>query len=180
LTTYLALLRGINVGSTTKVPMKELRSLFEDLGHDNVQTYVRSGNVVFDSAASSQMRLASTLEDGIGGAFGFQVSVILRSQRELQRIAAGNPFLTEDIKPVLLHVIFLADRVSAAAVKKLDPQRSPPDEFRVNGREIFLHFPNGSGRSKLNLGYFEEALGTRGTARNWNTVTKLFELMRAG
>jgi len=178
LTTYLALLRGINLGGVNKVPMKELRTLFEELGYEDVQTYLQSGNVVFEAKSSTSKRLAAEIEGAITEAFKPAVSVIVRTHRELERVATGKPFPTEGVKPSSLHVMFLAEPASAKAIKTLDPDRSPPDEFEVKGREVYLLFPNGSGRSKLTLDYFEKKLGTRGTGRNWNTVVKVLELMQ--
>ncbi|MGH2774155.1 MAG: DUF1697 domain-containing protein [Actinomycetota bacterium] len=178
MTTYLALLRGINVGGANKVPMRELRTLFEDLGYGNVRTYLQSGNVLFDGQSATSRKLIAEIEVAISKAFDLTIPVMVRTQRELERVAAANPFPTKRVKPSLLHVMFLAESASAKAVKTLDSDRSPPDEFEVKDREIFLRFPNGSGRSKLTIDYFEKKLGTRATARNWNTVVKVLELMK--
>lgn len=177
MTTYVAWLRGINVGGTNSIPMKELRAQFERLGHEKVETYVRSGNVVFEGK-SPPKKIGAEIEDAVSKAFKLRVSVILRTRRELEGVATSNPFLTEDATPSSLHVMFLAQSPSAKGVKALDPDRSPPDEFEVGGREVYLRFPNGSGRSKLTIDYFERKLGTRATARNWNTIMKVLELMR--
>lgn len=177
MTTHLALLRGINVGGRSKVPMGELRSLVEHLGHENVRTYLQSGNVIFESRTSDPKKIAAELERTISKSFNLKVSVLMRSYPELERVVEGNPFPTEGVKPTSLHVMFLAELPSRTAIKALDPNRSPPDEFGVKGGEIYLSFPRGSGRSKLTIDYFEQGLGTRATARNWNTVTKVLELM---
>lgn len=178
MTIYLALLRGINVGGANKVPMRELRTLMEDLGYGNVQTYLQSGNVLLVAPSMTARKLAAEIEDEISKAFDLTIPVIVRTQGELERVAAANPWPTKGVKPSSLHVMFLAEPASAKAVKTLDSDRSPPDEFEVKDREIFLRFPNGSGRSKLTIDYFEKKLGTRATARNWNTVLKVLELMR--
>lgn len=177
MTIWLALLRGINVGGTNKVPMKELRALFEDLGHGDVRTYLQSGNVVFEGQASTPKEIAADIEGALSKAFDVRISVVIRTRRELERVAAGNPFPTEGVDPSSLHVMFLTETASSKAVKTLDPDRSPPDEFEVKGGEIYLRFPNGAGRSKLTIDYFERKLGTRATARNWNTIMKVLELM---
>ena len=177
MTAYVALLRGVNLGSTNKVPMKELRSVVEGLGHEGVRTYLQSGNVVFTSRSSTPRRIAGDLEAALADAFGLDISVILRTSSDLRRIARGNPFATEGVKGTFLHVMFLAEPPSSQAVESLEPDRSPPDEFRVKGSEVYLWFPGGSGKSKLTLDYFERQLETRATARNWNTVTKLLELV---
>lgn len=177
-TAYVALLRGINLGARNKVPMKELRALFEDLGHEDVKTYLQSGNVIF-KAGPGAATAGEGIERALVDTFGFDVSVMLRTRKEMAAIAAANPFPTEGVAPTSLHVLFLARRPAAAAVRALDPDRSPPDEFAVKGREIYLSYPNGAGRSKLSLDYFEKKLAIRGTARNWNTVTKVLDLMNS-
>lgn len=177
MTNYLALLRGINVGGKNRVPMKELRLVVEDMGHEDVRTYLQSGNVVFESRSRASKKLATEVEDAISETFGLEISVIMRTQGELKRVASGNPFPTEGVNPTSLHVMFLAEPASAKAARSLDPDRSPPDEFEVKGREVYMWFPKGYGRSKLTIDYFEKKLGTRATARNWNTVVKLLELM---
>ena len=106
-----------------------------------------------------------------------RVPVIVRTRAELAKVARGNPYLKRGADASKLHVTFLADAPSTAAIKQLDPDRSRPDEFTVQGREIFMFMPNGMGRTKLTIDYFEKRLGTHGTARNWNTVNKLLDLM---
>jgi uncharacterized protein (DUF1697 family) len=174
--TTVALLRGVNVGGRAKVPMGELRSVFAALGHTDVVTYIQSGNVVFRSAGGTEKELVSGIERQIADAFGLEVAVTLRAPGELAAIVAGNPFLTGGDDPKTLHVAFLDRAPAPKELAELDPDRSPPDEFRVLGREVYLRYPNGSGRSKLTIDYFERRLGVRATARNWNTVTKLLAL----
>lgn len=175
--TYAALLRGINLGSVNKISMPDLRRLFEDLGHTHVRTYVQSGNVVFDAARTAPTELARQIEAGVADVFGHAISVVIRTRGELRRVVARNPFPTEGVPGTALHVMFLSGPASAARIKTLDPERSPPDRFEVRGREIYLSYPNGMGRSKLTIGYFEKQLRTRATARNWNTVARLLDMM---
>lgn len=179
MTTYVALLRAVNVGGRNRLAMPALRAELESLGHVRVTTVLQSGNAVFGSRSSSAAALATGIEERLASAFGLDVTVILRSADELADVAGRNPFLPHDGELSQLHVAFLADAPAASAVAGLDPDRSPPDMFAVDGREIYLRFPNGSGRSKLTLDWFERRLGTRATARNWLTVTKLVELARA-
>jgi uncharacterized protein (DUF1697 family) len=174
---YVALLRGINVGGKNKIPMPKLRSLFEDLGHGEVTTLLQSGNVVFQGPSRASGKIIAGIEHGISETFGLEVTVLLRTHLEMKHVIAGNPFRTRDAEFKSLHVMFLATAPAPAVVGKLDPDRSPPDEFQVGGREVYLRYPNGSGRSKLTIDYFERALGTSATARNWNTVTKVLTLM---
>lgn len=178
MTCYLALLRGINVGGNTKVPMKELRPAMEDAAFDEVATYLNSGNVLFQSDENDRAELANRLSTLIEDHFGTTTPVVLRTFDELDRTLAHNPFLDEEEEFKWLHVMFL-DRVPAeASTNALDPERSPGDRFHVDGHDIYLHFPNGSGRSKLTIDYFERTLDVTATGRNWNTVTKLHGMMQ--
>jgi uncharacterized protein (DUF1697 family) len=176
-TAYAALLRGINVGGKTQIAMPELQSLVTELGFTDVRTYVRSGNLVFRSDSSDASAVAGRLERRIGEAFDVAPAVLLRTKAELGAIADRNPFLGQEPDPVKLHVVFLETEPPAERRAELDPDRSPPDRFQLDGRELYLHLPNGAGRTKLTLDYIERRLGVRGTGRNWNTVLKLLELM---
>jgi uncharacterized protein (DUF1697 family) len=169
-----ALLRGVNVGGKARVPMRELRELVEGVGLADVETYVQSGNIVFSSPRRNAESLAPSLEQEIAAAFGVRTKVLIRSAQQLA--ALDHPFLADEAEHTRLHVLFLRDRPGRAELRKLDPERSPSDRFEVKAREIFLHYPNGAGRSKLTTDYFERTLGAVGTARNWKTVLKLKEL----
>lgn len=171
-TTYVALLRGINLGARNKVAMVDLKALFAALGAEDVVTYVQSGNVVFAAAGD----LAEAAERRIRSDLGLDVKVLTRTAKELARVEARNPFAGRDAKS--LHVTFLADKPDRARARGLDPKRFEPDEFRVVGREVYLHCPNGYGRSKLTNAYFEKELGVAATTRNWRTVTSLAGLAR--
>jgi uncharacterized protein (DUF1697 family) len=177
MTVCAALLRGINVGGKNKVPMAALRDVFATLGHEDVVTYIQSGNVVFTSSVKPA-QAARDIAAGIKGEFGLQVPVVVRTRAELAKVAKTNPYLAAGVDVSKLHVTFLDAKPTAAAVRELDPERSAPDEFTVRGREIFMLLPNGMGRTKLTIDYFERRLKTTATARNWNTVNKLLELMK--
>jgi uncharacterized protein (DUF1697 family) len=174
--TFVALLRGINVGGKTMISMPALRSMLAAMGFEDVTTYIQSGNLVLSSSTGDAGELAVAIEERIAETFGLSTAVLMRTPAELTEIAGSNPFLGRETDPLKLHVVFLSDTPSATALKELDPKRSPPDEFSVRGREIYLHLPNGFGRSKLTIDYFEKRLGVRATARNWRTVNKLIEL----
>ncbi len=175
---YVALLRGINLGGHNKVSMPDLRALFASLGAEDVATYVQSGNVIFTSA-DGPGKLTKAIEQRIRRDLGLTVTVVLRTRAQLAKVLTGNPFADDGREPATLHVTFLAEKPDRARVRKLDPARAEPDEFRVIGQEIYLHCPNGYGRSKLTNGYFETQLGVGATTRNWRTVTKLAELASA-
>jgi uncharacterized protein (DUF1697 family) len=171
--TYAALLRGVNVGGRGKISMPELVRAFELLGHEDVRSYIQSGNVVFRSKVSNPARVSAALERSIAESLGLETRVIVRTHPQLQAIAAGSPF-DEDV-----HVVFLDSVPSPARVAALDPERSPGDRFEVAGREIYLSLASGAGRTKLTLDWLERGLGVSGTQRNWNTLLKLVELTAA-
>ncbi len=175
---FVALLRGINVGGKNKVSMPELRSLLESMGLENVASYVQSGNVVFRSAAGDARRLAAQIEQRVGDEFGVRPKVLMRTPAELDAIVGRNPYLSRASDLSKLHVVFLGGKTSAGKAAELDPKRSPPDEFSLDGREIYLHLPNGAARTKLTIDYFERRLGTDATARNWKTLVALQSLAR--
>jgi uncharacterized protein (DUF1697 family) len=174
-TTYVALLRAVNVGGR-KVPMKELQALFEEQGHERVVTYIQSGNVVFDGKGKAAT-VAQELADAIEETFGLRTPVVLRTRADLERVIDANPYAAPGVEATSLHVVFLGAKPTAKGIGTLDPDRSPPDEFTVVGREIFILAPNGIGRSKLTIDWFEKRLGTVATNRNWNTVNRLLSLM---
>jgi len=179
MTTFVALLRGVNVGGKNTIPMAELKSELASLGLEEVVTYIQSGNVVFRSSAGDAKDIAAKIEARIAEAFGIGVTVLLRTATELAEIADQNPFAGGQADLSKLHVVFLDRSPAAEAVDELDPGRSPPDEFSLGDREIYLRLPNGAGRSKLTIDYFERRLGVRATARNWKTLLKLVELSKA-
>jgi uncharacterized protein (DUF1697 family) len=172
---HVALLRGINVGGANKLAMSDLKAVFESAGCSRIQTIIQSGNVIFAAPAALVGDLASLVAAEIKRRFGVATPVILRSAAEMRAILAGNPFLRAGVDPALLHVMCLAARPGKEQIAALDPNRSPPDEFAVRDKDIYLHLPNGVARSKLTNAYFDRALRTIGTARNWRTMTKLCE-----
>lgn len=175
MTTYAALLRGINVGGNNKVPMADLRALCLGLGYDNVETYIQSGNVVFD-ASGAEAEVVAAMEAALLETFALTLSVVLRSAAELAGIVARNPFPNQ-ADGTKLHVTCFASPLPAAKVAKLDPALAPPDTFVIDGRNMYLHLPGGMGTSKLAV-HIGQKLGKLGTSRNWNTVLKLVEMSR--
>lgn len=175
--THVALLRGINVGGKNPLPMQELTRMFEAAGCEKIQTYIQSGNVIFDAPAHASS-IGDTVSAIIEKRFGYRIPVILRTAPQLRRVAGANPFLKAGVDLRWLHVYFLAQAPGASAIAGLDPTRSAPDAFHVLGQEIYLHAPNGMGRSKLTNAYFDSKLATVSTARNWATVLKLAELLQ--
>jgi uncharacterized protein (DUF1697 family) len=174
---YVALLRGINLGTRNRIGMADLRAVVEALGGEDVATHVQSGNVVFrsrhPSAAAVEKKLAARLESDTR----LSVDVMVRTAAELERICAANPYADREQDPKKLHVAFLAARPSRDAVEELGSRAKPPEAVTVNGREAYLHLPGGLGRSEL-AASVEKVLGTA-TMRNWRTVLALAELALA-
>jgi uncharacterized protein (DUF1697 family) len=174
---HLALLRGINVGGKNPLTMKELVRMFDEAGCANVRTYIQSGNVIFDARAGAPT-IGEIISAHIEKRFGYRIPVVLRTSAQLRRAIGANPFLNAGADLKALHVYFLADAPKAGAIAALDASRSAPDVFQVLGQEVFLHLPNGMGRTKLTNAYFDSKLSTISTARNWATVLKLAQMMQ--
>jgi uncharacterized protein (DUF1697 family) len=175
---YVSLLRAVNVGGR-KLPMADLRALYEHHGHRDVVTYVQSGNVVSRAATRSPATVAREIGDAIEAELGLDVDVLVRTPAELRRVLAANPFLRgrgARPDPKTLHVTFLAVAPAATRVADLDGRPFAPDEFRLAGREVYLSCPKGYGTTKINNAWFERKLGVAATTRNWRTVGKLVEL----
>ncbi len=167
---YVALLRAVNVGGKSVVSMSALRSLFTDLGFTDVTTYVQSGNVLFRSPrAVTPQQLDEAIAEGLGR----DITVMLRTPSQLQRLVAANPFPHADTSK--LHVGFMATRPPAGTVARIDAHDFEPEAFAVRGRELYLYLPKGMGRTKLPA-FLERQLKTPWTARSWKTVSKLIEL----
>lgn len=174
--THVALLRGINVGGNNKLPMAELVKLVEAAGGRDVSTYIQSGNAIFQASAAVAKRMPAALAAAIAKHHRLAIPVVTRTGAELAAILAANPFVHAGVLPEKLHVMFLAATPTPKAIATLDPARSPPDEFVVHGAHVYVHFANGSGRTKLTNAYIDGKLATTSTMRNWNTVRALAEL----
>jgi uncharacterized protein (DUF1697 family) len=173
----ISLLRGVNVGGHNKIKMQSLRALYESLDLQDAQTYVQSGNVVFRTKERDLGRLSKRIEDGIEERFGFRPDVIVRTSSELRDVIARNPFVKRRaMDPSKLLVTFLATEPSPEARDKVLNIDTHPEELHVDGRELYIYFPNGMARPKLSWMAIVKMLKTTGTGRNWNTVSKLLEL----
>ncbi|MEV5517035.1 DUF1697 domain-containing protein [Streptomyces flaveolus] len=181
-TTYAALLRGINVGGARKVPMAELRTLLEGLGHDAVRTHLQSGQAVFTSGHGDEESLAAELSQTIEKHFGFPVDVIVRDHAYLRAVAEACPFPAADLEAKQLHVTYFSAPVDEERFASVDRAAFLPEEFRLGDRALYLYAPDGLGRSKLaeTLSKPRVNKGVIATSRNWNTVVKLVELTAPG
>ncbi len=164
---YIAFLRGINVNGNTGLSMTRLKSICEEIGYKNVRTYIRSGNVLFCSELSGEM-VVKKLEDALYESKQKHITVIIRTRKELETIITSNPF--PKANPSQVGVMFFTNPVTQDLLK--DVIIPGPEEVKISGREIYIHYPNGMGHSKLKL----PKMNQRGTVRNINTITKLVEL----
>lgn len=174
MTTYIALLRGVNVGGK-KLAMSRLAATLTDLGYDDVTTYIQSGNAIFRTSRTSEPTLVRTLERAIAASCGLSPRVLVRTREQLARVEAQNPFLRKRVDPKTLHVTFLGSAPSARARAGLQVPPGP-DELVVQGRAVYLRCPGGYGRTKLTNDFFERRLVAPATTRNWRTVTTLLDL----
>jgi len=170
-----ALLRGINLGSTNKIKMADLMRLFADLGHGDVRTYLQSGNVVFSVGADPE-KLVKPIEKAILDELGLTVTVLLRTGPDLTNVLETNPYLDRQDDPTKLHVTFLAEAPNPGRASAVQVPVGESAEFTLTGLEVYLHCPDGYGRTKLNNAFFEKKLGVAATTRNWRTVVALHDM----
>ena len=175
---HAVLLRAVNLGSTNTVAMPRLRDALTAAGFDDVVSYVQSGNVVVSSSLSAA-RVEAAVHDVIAAEFGLDIRVIVRSAAQLRKVVAGNPWPKAADDPARLVVVFLAGKPAKDALKDVDAAAYEPERFALAGTELYLWYVNGQGRSRFPAGFWEKRIGVPGTARNWNTVTKMLELTGA-
>lgn len=175
---FISLLRGINVGGNKKINMKALKTLYEELGFTKVQTYMQSGNVLFETDLTDLREIASKIEDGIQKTFGFVSRIVLRTPDQLRDVVAQHVFSDEQLtQRNVAMVMFLLDRPTDEAVEAFKSEYKGPETYHVNGQEMYIHYgSDGSHASKLNNALIDKRFKTVSTARNWNTVAKLLEL----
>jgi uncharacterized protein (DUF1697 family) len=172
---YVVLLRGINLGSSRRVAMGGLRALLEELGYEDVRTHLQSGNVLLSTAAKAA-DLPARLERELEEALGMKIAVVVRSRAQLAKIVEADPLGDVADDPKRYVVTFLSGKPDAKAVRELVAQDFAPERVTASGREIHTWHPDGIQKSKLARAVGDDRFGVVGTARNWNTVTKLLEL----
>jgi uncharacterized protein (DUF1697 family) len=170
---YVALLRSVNVSGHGRIAMAELKESFASLGYTDVVTYIQTGNVLFGSPSKSAARLGAAIERQLAADFGHSPAVILRTVPELLRIGSSSPFPAQGADPGRHHVTFLAQAPSQARLAALQLPSSRRDELVIDGREVYVHTPDGYAETKFTGTFLERHLGVVSTTRNWNTVTKL-------
>jgi uncharacterized protein (DUF1697 family) len=177
MTTYVSVLRAINLGSHNKIAMSDLRSMLEKLGCEEPRTIVLSGNVVFRSALASADKVEKLLEAASTRHLGVTTDYFVRTAKEWRAIIDANPFpKVAKTDPAHLVLMCLRDAPSPAQVAALQSAIKGREIVKAQGKQAYFVYPDGIGRSKLTIKVIERALGTTGTARNWNTVLKLGEL----
>jgi uncharacterized protein (DUF1697 family) len=173
----ICMLRGVNVLGHNKIKMDALKALCVSLKFKDPQTYIQSGNVIFRTEEKDLAKLTKRIQDAIEKKIGFRPGVILRTAAELRDVVKRNPFAKRSgIEPSKLLVTFLAAGPGKEAREKALAINTDPEELHIIGREVYIYFLNGQGRSKLPWPKIERALQTSGTGRNWNSVTKMLEI----
>ncbi|WP_052852370.1 DUF1697 domain-containing protein [Streptomyces avicenniae] len=178
-TTYAALLRGVNVGGGRKVLMADLRALLTERGYGRVRTHLQSGNVVLDTDTTPHEALAEQLSAALAEHFGLHVDVLVRDHAYLAAVADACPFPADTLEGKQLHVTYYSHPVDAARFAALDAAAYHPEEFALGDRALYLHTPEGLGRSRLaetTARLTPAREGIVATTRNWNTVRRLVEL----
>ncbi len=178
MTAYAGMIRGVNVGGHNMLRMDDVRAVCASMSLNEARTYLQSGNVVFRSARKDAGRLARDIEEGLRKLAGVDVKVFLRTAAEMRAVIAGNPFPVGPKRdPSHLVVMFLASEPAAEGKAAVVKANAGPEEVHFAGRELYIYYSAGMGRSKLSGTLIERKIGAAGTARNWNTVTKLLELV---
>ena len=173
----ISMLRGVNLARHKRIKMDVLRALYLSLKLEDPRTYVQSGNVIFRTKEKNTAQLARKIKDAIARKFGFRAEVILRTPEEFRKAIAANPFAKRrGLEPGKLLVTFLASEPAADARSRLLALKPYPEELHLIGRELYIYFPNGAGRSKLAWASLAKMLGTDGTARNWNSVMNMLQI----
>jgi uncharacterized protein (DUF1697 family) len=177
LQTYIAILRGINVGGKKPMKMQVLKELCESLAFTDVQTYIQSGNVVFKYKKVNTKLLAILLSKSIMETFGFEVPVLVLTAAEIKDMVNANAFIKDKTKDVqLLHITFLEEIPAKEFVTNLQKNNFSPDEFLINAKAVYLYCPNSYSSSKLTNTFLENKLKVTATTRNWKTVNELLTI----
>lgn len=174
---YIAILRGINVGGRRKILMVDLKKLFVNLGFTNIQTYIQSGNVIFEThIKEDNIWLSDKIEQAISKTYGFEVSVIIRTVNEIEQAILNNPFLKNKAEVEGLFLTFLKSTPSAEKLENIKSFDFSPDKFEIVGKDVFGICFGKYHKTKISNQFFESKLKVSATTRNWKTVNKLFDI----
>ncbi len=174
---YIALLRGINVSGQKLIKMAELRTQLTEAGLGNVQTYIQSGNIVFESDEKSKQKLEQTIKDKIKADFGFDVPVMVKTVEDLKNAQQNNPYTKDDTRdPKKVYVAFLSGKPLSENMAKLAEVDYSPEEYQLIDTDFFIHSPMGAGKSKMSNNLIENKLKITATTRNLNTIQRLIDM----
>lgn len=177
MTTFVSMLRGINVSGQKMIKMNALQESYKTLCFDNVVTYLQSGNVVFTSEDSDCSLLEEKISDRIEKDFGFAIPVLVLPIEKLKQIASDNPFLEgTDKEGKSLYITFLYSEPENINNEVIERSKREGEDFIITKEVVYLYCPNGYGRTKLNNNYWEAKLKSRATTRNWKTVTEMLKI----
>ena len=173
----ISMLRGVNLGSHNRIKMDELRAVYSSLKFEDPRTYVQSGNVIFKTKEKNSAQLAKKIQAAIQKKFGCCPEVILRTTDEMRKAIGATPFADRpNLEPGKILVTFLAAEPPREAEATLAKFKDYPEELHLKGRELYIYFPNGAGRTTLPWSSVEKLLKVTGTARNWNSVKNMLAM----
>lgn len=174
---YVCLLRGINVSGKNIIKMDALKNLFQNMGAQNITTYIQSGNVVFEYPEINSSIIEEQIADQIFSDFGLEVPVMVLTQQKLKQIVDENPFAQDKTKEIsFLHVTFLSDKPNAGNKEIILKNKAEAEDISLTDEAVYLYCPKGYGHTKLNNNFIENKLKVQATTRNWKTTLKLLEI----
>jgi len=179
--TYIAMLRGINVSGQKKIKMADLKAYMEDLGFNRVETYIQSGNIIFETPLKNVIEIELIIQQKIANEYGFEVPTLVKTLEEMEYAIAHNPYQSHPDKEIdRTYVTFLGEYPEASKVEswKNLAAKYMPEEYILDVKNIYFYSPNSYGKAKMNNNFFENKLKVMATTRNWKTVNKLAEMAR--
>lgn len=175
--TYISILRGINVSGKNLIKMDALRQLYMNLGFENVESYIQSGNVMFRSDIQNTKELNQLISSKIKEVFDFEVPVMVFTIDEFMRAIQQNPFTFNNSKSSeFFHLTFLSENPENTLITKIDTEKYLSDEFKIIGKIVYLYCPESYGKTKLSNSFFEKKLKVNATTRNWKTINELLNI----
>lgn len=179
--TYILLLRGINVSGHKKIKMSDLKKMMEQIGFANIQTYIQSGNVVFNSVEEDSIKLGDKLQAAIYTKFGFEVPVLVFEMNDFKKIILNSPLECQgELEEKNAYFVLLKDQPEPALIKLLEGEKYPNEQFSIASNCVYLKCTNGYGNAKCNNNFFERKLKVQATTRNYKTMLKLLEMASTG
>ncbi len=175
---YISLLRGINVAGQKKIKMADLRAHYEAIKFTDVQSYIQSGNLLFNSKSNDEAAVAKKILSKIKKEYGFDVPIFITTEKALKKVVRNNPFLKKsDFDISKMYVTFMSESPDKTLIKALPIHESVDDEYIIDKQTIYLYCsPKGYGKTKLSNNFFEKKLKVQCTTRNWKTLNKLIEM----